>query len=258
MNKILIWAFVFKLCLVSVFAQSVHKQPLVLISKSYAAKTYERWVRNVDSTVQIKLLYGLSKDSVNYYLARANGLIMSGGEDVFPKRYGAVVDTSLCGPFDAKRDTMEGIMIQYALKNKVPLMCICRGHQLLNVEMGGTLYRDIAKEYDKTIAHPRVVKDKDSEHWVKIKARSMLGSITKDTAGIINSAHHQGIERLGKGLRAVAFAPDGTIEGIELTNKKGYGFVLGVQWHPERMDYKSVFSGNIARKFLGEVKKFVR
>jgi putative glutamine amidotransferase len=258
MNKILIFGLFFKLCLLSVFAQNVQKQPLVLISKSYEARTYERWVRNADSTLRIKLLFGLSKDSVNYYLARANGLIMSGGEDVFPKRYGAVVDTSLCGPFDAKRDTMEGIMIQYALKNKIPLMCICRGHQLLNVEMGGTLYRDIAKEYDKTIAHPRVIKDKDSEHSVKIKANSMLASITKDTAGTINSAHHQGIERLGKGLKAVAFAPDGTIEGVELANKKGYGFVLGVQWHPERMDYKSVFSGNIARQFLDEVKKFVR
>jgi len=250
MNKTFILAL---LTLVFACSPKTHK-PLVLVSKSYAARTYEKWLLNADKSVQIKLMYGLPKDTISYYLSHANGILISGGEDVLPLRYGATADTSLCGPFDAKRDTMESAMIQYALRNKIPLMCICRGHQMLNVEMGGTLYRDIKKEYDSTIVHPRAVKDKDSRHAVKTVKNSMLGSIVQDTAGIINSAHHQGVHKLGKNLRAVAYAPDGMTESIELADTSKHPFVLGVQWHPERMEYSSPFSGLIGKRFMAKVR----
>lgn len=234
--------------------------PLILVSKSYSAKTYENWLLAADPRVRIKLMYGMKPDSVSYYLDRAQGVLISGGEDVYPKLYGEPADTSICGPFDTKRDSLEQKMIMYALVHRLPLLGICRGLQLINVTLGGSLYRDLAKEYKTELQHPRLkdIPDKDVNHAIKVNPLSLLGKICQSPQGTVNSAHHQGIKQLGRGLKYAAVAPDGVVESIEWNlSGKGMSFLLGVQWHPERLDYSSPYSLPIAKAFLTEAKAYV-
>ena len=116
-------------------------------------------------------------------------------------------------------------------KNKV-ILGICRGEQLLNVVCGGTLYQDLPTYHPSSIAHRQTTPNYLPSHDVKVVEGSPLHLLTNKTRISVNSTHHQGIDKLGKGLVAMAFATDGLTEGVYMPDKK---FVLAIQWHPERM-----------------------
>lgn len=161
---------------------------------------------------------------------RLGGLILTGGGDIDPARFGqtphpATADVS------AARDGLELGLAARALAERRPLLAICRGLQVLNVACGGTLRQDIPGVIPGPIAHSQKEPRAQATHDVKVEAGAELGEVLGRLDVAVNSLHHQAVDRLGRGLRAVAWAPDGVIEGIELAEHRG--FVLGIQWHPE-------------------------
>lgn len=237
----------------------VKKEALkIAISKAVPEKSYEnyfRWVKSVDSTIECLDMYHLSYDSAIMVLKTCDGLMLTGGTDIYSDRYGKIEDTARCWNPDFKRDTMEYMLIKEAIKLEMPIMGICRGLQNLNVYFGGTLHIDIPTDLDTIVKH-QLPKTYEANHEVSIQQGSLLHEISGVTSGTTNSNHHQGIEVLAYQLNGIARTADGLIETIELKNRGDYPFLLGVQWHPERMDYSNPLSGKIAHRFVEEVKKY--
>jgi len=164
-------------------------------------------------------------------LDAAGGLLLTGGEDIDPARYGEPVDGTR--RISLERDEMEFELLQLALERALPVLAICRGMQLLNVVLGGTLYQDLASDFDAAISHDSW-KDVDASiHTVRPAGPALLDDVFADEPTVQNSAHHQGIERLAADLEPVGYAPDGLIEAVEYRMADG-GWTVGVQWHPER------------------------
>jgi putative glutamine amidotransferase len=176
---------------------------------------------------------------------RCDGVLMTGGDDIDPALYDKNLPDSLAktvGPLEPERDTWETAMISEILKRKKPLFGICRGHQMLNVALGGTLVVDIPTQLPKALNHRRMDKKMEAVHEVEIDDNSMLRKITGEKTIGVNSTHHQAIGELAKPLRAVATSPDGIIEAVELKEPKDSAFLLAVQFHPERLiDTNKVF-----------------
>ena len=164
-------------------------------------------------------------------LTRIDGLLLSGGADVAPALYGEET-LPCCGEILEIRDTFEISMVQKALKIGLPVLGICRGLQVMNVALGGTLYQDIAAQCAGMLRHPREDVPREAAHDVLLPEGRLLRRILGVGTLAVNSRHHQGIKALGQGLLPCAIAPDGLIEGIEMPGKR---FALGVQWHPESM-----------------------
>ncbi len=157
-------------------------------------------------------------------VARLDGLVIAGGPDVEPVRYGAEREPRT-GPPARERDAWELALIDAALAAGVPLLGICRGMQLLNVALGGTLVQHIE-------GHAEVV-GVFGGHAVKPVPGSLYGGVVPEET-FVPTYHHQAVDRLGEGLVPSAYAADGTIEALELPTHPGW--VLGVQWHPEMGD----------------------
>jgi putative glutamine amidotransferase len=187
-------------------------------------------------------------------LEHCAGLMLTGGPDVFPARYGKGSELARCS-VDEARDVLEFALYEKARDLKMPTLGICRGAQLLNVAHGGTLVIDIPADTQATTEHARIM-DVDSVHPFHAEAGSVLVKITGEIEGTVNSAHHQAVERLGEGLRVSGYSADGIVEGIEWQDSTGRPFLLGVQWHPERMDYDNPFSLSIAQHFLFEAESY--
>lgn len=184
-------------------------------------------------------------------LTECDGVIFTGGSDIEPSRYGKQTEERLCTGIDAARDQAEFELASKVEENRIPILGICRGLQLLNVHRGGTLVTDIqtfgGRDHTKIDGH-------DRRHRVKIETGSYLRGVFRASEGEINSSHHQAAERLGEGLIVTARAvEDGTVEALEWADPKGKPFFLAVQWHPERMEFDEPFAGRIFESFLWEV-----
>ena len=156
-------------------------------------------------------------------IARLDGVCLSGGPDLDPGAYGARERHAELGPTEPSLDAFELALARAALERGMPLLGICRGSQALNVACGGTLHQHVPGHRQ---TEPAVI----ATHQVEITAHSRLHRMVRTRTLGVNSFHHQAVDQLGEGLRVVARASDGTIEGIE-----GDGFVVGVQWHAETM-----------------------
>ena len=164
------------------------------------------------------------------YLAGLAGVCLSGGPDVDPSLYGAQPHAKL-GETNPAIDRFEIAVVHEAERLGMPLLAICRGAQVLNVARGGDLYQDLADEVGTTVHHRRGEPDEPAPwHEVVVEPDSLLARSLGIERLEVNAFHHQAVRILGEGLRAVAHAGDGVIEGVELP---GAGFELGVQWHPE-------------------------
>ncbi|MFJ2116763.1 MULTISPECIES: gamma-glutamyl-gamma-aminobutyrate hydrolase family protein [unclassified Streptomyces] len=163
-------------------------------------------------------------DAAASMVARLDGVVIAGGPDVEPARYGADRDPRT-GPPARQRDAWELALIGAALASGTPLLGICRGMQLLNVALGGTLVQHLD-------GHTASVTGVFGAHSVKPVPGTLYGDLV-DEEFSVPTHHHQAVDRLGRGLTASAFASDGTVEAVELP---GPGWALGVQWHPEMAD----------------------
>lgn len=176
----------------------------------------------------------LSRDETVELFGDCDGLLLTGGEDVDPARYGATPHPKL-GSIDPRRDENELALITEARARDLPILGICRGIQVLNVAFGGTLLQDLPSEHPGTIDHdPPCGRDVRSHH-VNVTEHSRLAEILGETEFDANSFHHQALDRLGEGLTITAIAPDGVVEGVESTDT--HEWIVAVQWHPEELSH---------------------
>lgn len=170
-------------------------------------------------------------------LDRVDGLLLTGGEDVEPSRYGASPHPKL-GEVDAGRDAVELALIKAARDRRLPVLAICRGIQILNVALGGTLYQDLGTERPGPLNHSA----DDRRHGLCVAADSLLSRTLGCENATVNSRHHQAIRDLAPALRATAWAEDGVIEGAEPDDPSA-PWTLAVQWHPEDETEDALFRG---------------
>jgi putative glutamine amidotransferase len=159
-----------------------------------------------------------------------DGLCLPGGPDLDPATYGEPPHPKL-GPTDPEIDRFELHLARCAYERDLPILAICRGAQLLSVARGGSLIQHLP-DLGAGVPHRQSEPGTETSHPVRVAAGSLLRQIVQAESIEVNSFHHQGIERLGEGLRAVAFAPDDTIEGLEAPDRR---FCVGVQWHGETL-----------------------
>ena len=197
------------------------------------------YVRGVERAGGRALLVPPSTDAVEETLDALDGLLLSGGADVDPDSYGANAHPETNGT-RPERDAGELALLQAALARDMPVLAVCRGFQIMNVARGG----DLVQHLPDSVGHEehRAVKGVFSEHDVRIEGDSRLGSVL-DGRAPVKSHHHQGVGQVGDGLREVAWADDGTIEGLEDPDRR---FALGVLWHPEAGEDARLFEALVA------------
>lgn len=195
-------------------------------------ETYTRAIHRVGG-VPVIIPPLTTADDWPILLERLDGVLFSGGEDITPEHY-RQADEPWLGSVDKERDASELGLVQQWLTTGRPLLAICRGHQLLNVALGGTLYQDIAAYLPDTLDHAYTPARPMEQvvHPVMIAPESRLAAILGGIHFEVNSAHHQAVQQPGTGLIVTAHAPDGVIEAVELPD---HPFCVSVQWHPEAM-----------------------
>jgi putative glutamine amidotransferase len=181
--------------------------------------------------VPLVLTPGTGPEHLAVALGRCSGLVLTGGGDVAPARYGQAPHETIVGVSEA-RDELEVAAISVAEELRLPVLAICRGMQVLNVALGGTLVQDIPSMIEGALAHSVQEPRHGPAHAVEVTAGSRLAGIAGGTRVEVNSRHHQAVDRLGAGLLVTARAADGLVEAVELPGER---FVVGVQWHPEDM-----------------------
>jgi putative glutamine amidotransferase len=174
----------------------------------------------------------LGHDLIAPLLDRLCGVCLSGGPDIDPEGYGEPTRNPQLGETEPDLDGYELAIAQLADARGMPVLGICRGSQALNVARGGTLHQHLGDLTDGSVEHRQAARGRVTTHSVRIDSDSRLARVMDVTEAEVNSFHHQAADRLGAGLRAVAWAPDGVVEGVE---GEGPQLYLGVQWHVESL-----------------------
>jgi putative glutamine amidotransferase len=212
---------------------------------------YVRWLKGDDSgTEVIKLDLGGDVQTLDGVQA----LVLSGGIDIYPELYGGGMEYPQNHGWKRDRDEFELRMLGKALEQGIPVLGVCRGLQLINVHLKGTLIQDLGVVGDQT---HMAGGGADKQHTVTVEEGTLLREIVEAKGGVANSAHHQAVGRLGSGLRVNCRAEDGAIEGLEWADPAGRAFMLAVQWHPERMFASGMADAGLYRairdRFIGEI-----
>jgi putative glutamine amidotransferase len=205
-------------------------------------------VRGGGVPVMIPLLAD-DPDTLRCLYERLDGVLLPGGVDVSPEAFGEAPHPKL-GRVDPDRDAVELALAKWSLEDGKPLLGLCRGLQVINVALGGSLHQDLEAQFPHGIKHdyfPTAGYQRDYlAHEVELTAGSRLARVFAARKVAVNSMHHQGIRDLGQDLVATGYAPDGLIEAIEVRDPQ---FVVGVQWHPEALDDKDPRTGLLFRDF---------
>ena len=223
------------LCSVTFFACQKEQQKTIILSK--ASSNYIKWIE--DKNVIILDAYTIKNtDSI---LALADGIILTGGEDINPLEYNDTANIKVCGTINFSRDTLERKLFDFAFKNKLPLVGVCRGMQMMNVVSGGSLYGDIPSEIGTTVIHRNngevmhdiVVIHNNYDYIKMIFPQDITISFRQDTF-TVNSWHHQGLKDIADGIQVIAESYDGLPEAVVM-DKTLHPFMIAVQFHPERL-----------------------
>ncbi|MDZ4744937.1 MAG: gamma-glutamyl-gamma-aminobutyrate hydrolase family protein [bacterium] len=218
---------------------------------------YGAWLRAADPEIEIVDCIGMTPEQAVLALEECDGLVLSGGADVEPERYGQPEKRPLCHDCDPARDVLEIALVKAAVEMNMPVLGICRGAQIMNVAYGGTLVADLPTAIGLAVEH-RTVDGHDGHHAIEVEPGSLIKRICRVIEGEVNTAHHQAVERLAPVFAPSAMADDGTIEAFEAADATlgGRPFILAVQWHPERMEWENPLSMNIAVHFVNEAHAF--
>jgi len=210
---------------------------------------YASWLHRLDPSVEIVVLSYRDRNAGQ--IKAVDALLLTGGGDVHPGYYGMPDALPRARGVDEQRDEFEFDLIERALDSDLPILGICRGMQVMNVFLGGSLIVDLpSSDYENHSSR----EGHDSEHTVQIAAQSMLNAVTGASELSVNSSHHQAVSGLGNGLMMSAMSPNGVIEAAEWILKDRMPFLLLVQWHPERMkEFESPASKNIVKHFFKEI-----
>ena len=200
--------------------------------------------------VPIVLPYCDSEETRDEFIKMCDGFLFTGGSDINPARYGEEV-RNVYGSLMLYRDEMDFDMFYRAFESKKPILAICRGAQLANAALGGTLYQDIPTERPSNIQHRQLEAKNEHSHYASIVAGTPLHKLMGKEKIRINSFHHQALKTLGKGLVTMATADDGLIEAIYLDGEQ---YLAGYQWHPERLYYSDDYHKLIFDEFISHCK----
>lgn len=193
------------------------------------------------------------EESLLKYMNIIDGILFTGGVDVSPLYYGENPIKDI-GAIEQDRDAYEMFLFKEAYDVNMPIMGICRGIQLINVALGGSLYQDINSQIESSLGHnPKESPMNQVHHMIRIEKNSKLYDIFENETIAVNSFHHQSIKDLGKGLKVTAHSYDGIIEAVESMERD---FVLGVQWHPEALVPKHETSKKLFNEFVKQCGKF--
>jgi len=230
------------------------KPPLILISPNIEEKgdefgdfsislseTYQQALMGCGA-IPLAFPATVSRELIAEGVGRCDGVLLTGGEDVNPRLYGNGLPPRLRGtvtvtPDGGARDLRELLLIDEAFRQGKPLLAICRGHQLLNVALGGTLVADILGQMPRAMNHRRMDRRSEVVHEVRLTRGSLLAKITGKRKLGVNSTHHQAVARVAAPLKVTAVCSDGIIESLELRPgaARMLPFLLSVQFHPERL-----------------------
>jgi putative glutamine amidotransferase len=230
------------------------RPPLILVSPDIASKGKEHsdFSISLSNRYQQALMVagGLpltlpatnSRELLAECVRRADGVMLTGGDDVDPRLYAnglpaRVRRTVGVTPDGGQRDFRELVLIDEVFRQRKPLLAICRGHQILNVALGGTLLADIPIQTSRALVHRRTDRRNEIVHEVRLTPGSLLAKIVGGHNLGVNSTHHQAVGRIAPPLRATAVSSDGMIEGLELkpAAARWLPWLLSVQFHPERL-----------------------
>jgi len=222
----------------SVDEGGTYQRPAVLM--------YESYINALEAAglAPVLITPAHSPEAVRSLMAACAGLVLSGGEDVDPARYGEAPSPAL-GSVNRRRDEVEFTALEYALQQQMPVLGICRGVQVINVALGGTLYQDLATECPGPVLHQQREDWGHRTHRASVVEGSRLHEIVRSDELLINSYHHQAIRDVAPGLKVVARAEDGMVEAVE---GQDHRWLIGVQWHPER--YEASTSDNDPDRLL--------
>lgn len=246
------------ICLLMLLTGLASRAELPLkIAMSKESRNYITWLKRLDSTVIIINLYPLKPENLTSVLSECDALLITGGDDLYPGLYGMESEISRCTETDRRRDSLEYTAIRTALHRRIPILGICRGMQILNIYFGGTLIIDIPSDYPSAIKHQcdDYLKCFHSAYPV---TTTMLARITGSDSAVVTTNHHQAVKNLAPQLKVNAYSADRLVEGIEWADPTGKSFMIGVQWHPERMPQGNPLSDNIGKEFLQQARDAVK
>jgi putative glutamine amidotransferase len=252
--------FLFFIVTIFLTASCVQQDKPMKVAVSYISgnpdeSNYIKWLKSVDTIAEFVIMNKISLDSVELVFDDCSALLLTGGKDVYPGRYGQAEDTVKCGTIDFYRDSLEFLLIDLAIDRETPIMGICRGQQILNVAFGGSLIVDIPTEIDSRVYH-RCQDWQNCFHDVRVFKNNILAEISGVNYGNVTTNHHQAIKKLADQFKVMAVSNDGVIEAIGWKEPAEKSYLMAVQWHPERMDNTNKLSYPLAEQFLSEARKF--
>lgn len=198
----------------------------------------------------ILLPYTTSDEDVERYVSMCDGFIYTGGYDIDPKHYNEPRD-EMCGEHEPYRDDIELRSFGPIFESGKPILGICRGEQLINVALGGTLYQDIPSQLGEKFPHRQAEPPLSPSHSVRVLPDTPLYELVGRDEIVANSFHHQSVKKLGEGLEVMAYAEDGIIEAFR---HKSHPFLWAFQWHPERLYHIDGDAVKIFDKFISAAK----
>lgn len=218
-------------------------------------ENYVRWLTGEENEI-INIVTFIPGSSEIFELDHCDGLVLSGGIDIHPSLYGMQEGYAhQPANFNIERDRLEEALFWRAQQNQMPVLGVCRGLQLINCLLGGTLYQDIGSA-NKIHKIEEVV---DKVHAVNVRKGTRLEAIVKASRLTVNSAHHQSVDTLAPDLQVSGTSDDNTIEALEWKNSLDKPFLLCIQWHPERMFQwelqESAAAKGIRNRFVQELRK---
>ena len=233
--------------LIIVILCSCQKQESKIIILSKASENYVKWMED-DNIIILDAYTIRNTDSI---LELADGIILTGGEDINPLQYNDTVNLAVCEDMNYQRDTLERKLFDFAMVHKIPLIGICRGMQMMNVASGGTLYGDIPTEIGTTVIHRD--NGEVNHKIVLLDTCSLIFPLGTDTI-MVNSWHHQGLKIIPNKLRVIACAFDGLPEAVVM-DKSEHPFMIAVQFHPERLGKDNSIHRTMKASFYKQMAK---
>lgn len=225
----------------------------VVASRLFESRTYESYLDSLAAPRVIHWINASDLDSVGVKdaLRLANGVLLTGGADIHPARYGQPADTSRCGDIDRERDALEQQLLRGIHLRHLPALGICRGLQHMNVFEGGSLHPHLPDVLN-TAAHRAGTEgnSRDTLHLVHALVEWEALDVRVGDSSRVVSHHHQGIDRLAPELEAWAQSPDGLVEGIRHRDTLSFPCYVGVQWHPERSPTKQALVESVGQFFV--------
>lgn len=218
------------------------------VPRSYVNEDYLRSVRD-EGALPIIVPFTENKEHIRELVSRLDGLILSGGHDVYPLNYGEEPLQALSHVWP-ERDEFDFALLEAAIEKGIPVLAICRGHQVVNVFRGGTLYQDLKYDENCKIKHWQDQTPGLPFHTVDFTVDSKIAESIGKTSWVTNSHHHQTVKDVGRGLKAVGWAKDGTIEALEATD---YPWLVTCQFPPEMMHCEEAH--NLFKAFVEASKK---